>query len=133
MRVVNADEIISYLEKKYIAEKQRLEELSTSDLSFTKGAMFTIQDFIHFIKTMSFESETAKEMIVKIESPFDKKMLSEMVEDLLAKDHEHDYFLAGISESYFRDHIHKRSYKYGTLVCRKCGETKEIMVENCPK
>jgi hypothetical protein len=49
---------------------------------------------------------------------------------------EHDYFLASKTEEKCKSlgsYGEWEHYKIGTLVCRKCGETKQIKLDECIK
>lgn len=69
---------------------------------------------------------------VLTEFKIEREKLEDICKELIAeyeamKEHEHDYFIASISsESYISSEDGR--FRKATLVCRKCGETKEIRV-----
>lgn len=136
MSLIDAEALLYWLDEEQAREQMRNSTIDPEevDLPIARCKLATISKIKSYVKAMP-TYEPAEKVIAKIESPFDEKSISKILDDLLAehkaaKEHEHDYFLARISESYYRDSSHERSYRYGTLVCRKCGETKEIKVEN---
>lgn len=122
MQLLNKEELIDILSKVY-----RSNYLPGS----IEGKAFF--DAINFIRQVP-PIEPPEKMIAHIKSPFTEETFSKVIKDLLAehetaKEHEHDYFLSNLSDGYYRDNSHERSYRYGTLVCRKCGDTKTIITE----
>ena len=122
MQLVDKEELINILYKVYVSNYAP----GTRDGETFLGAI----DIVKQVPTI----ETPEKMIAHIKSPIEEKSISKIIEDLLAKhetakEHEHDYFLANLSDGYYRDESYERSYRYGTLVCRKCGDIKTIRTE----
>lgn len=122
MQLVDKEELINILTKVYRSN------YATGSI---EGEPFI--DAINIVRQVP-TIEPPEKMIAHIKSPIEEKSISKIIEDLLAehetaKEHEHDYFLANLSDGYYRDESYERSYRYGTLVCRKCGDIKTIRTE----
>ena len=122
MQLVDKEEVINILTKAYRSN------YATGSI---EGEPFI--DAINIVRQVP-PIEPPEKMIAHIKSPFTEETFSKVIKDLLAeheteKEHEHDYFLSNLSDGYYRDNSHGRSYRYGTLVCRKCGDTKTIITE----
>ena len=128
MILIDAEALLYWLEEVSAQEKAVLKIECENEDPFLEGVLSAIHQIKSYVKAMpTFEPE--EKVIAKIESPFDEKTFSKIIKDLLAEheatqEHEHDYFLAGVSSV-----IHSNHYKHATLVCRKCGATKGIEIK----
>lgn len=136
MMLIDAEALIYWLDKEQAQEQMRNSTIDPEELDLPRAAciLATISKIKSYVKAMP-TYEPPEKVVAEIKG-IEEETVSRIIKDLLAeheaaKEHEHDYFLASISESYYCDRSRERSYRYATLVCRKCGETKEIKVEDC--